>query len=59
MVNFFFDVLMWEDGDVSILVYNFYWVVDKFFYDIFWLCVVFYVLVLVNGCLVCGFNCCF
>ncbi|KAK4137205.1 hypothetical protein BT67DRAFT_98565 [Trichocladium antarcticum] len=35
-VNFFPDAPLREDGDVSVLAHNFYWVVDQQFHDTLW-----------------------
>lgn len=55
-VNFLPDAPMREDGDVSILAHNFYWVADKLFHDTLWSRVAPHVPASVNGRLARGLN---
>ncbi|PYH32956.1 prolyl hydroxylase family protein [Aspergillus neoniger CBS 115656] len=55
-VNFLPDVPMREDGDMSILAHNFYWVIDTTFHDMLWARISKYVPQSINGRLVRGIN---
>ncbi|OLN96225.1 hypothetical protein CCHL11_04496 [Colletotrichum chlorophyti] len=55
-VTFLPDAPLREDGDISILAHNFYWVVDTAFHDALWSRVSSYVPPSVNGRLVRGLN---
>lgn len=55
-VNFLPDAPLREDGDISILAHNFYWVVDTAFHDALWSRVSSFVPASVNGRLVRGLN---
>lgn len=55
-VGFLPDAPLRDDGDVSILAHNFYWVVDTMFHDLLWSRISPYVPRSVNGCLVRGIN---
>lgn len=55
-VNFIPDAPLREDGDVSILAHNFYWVVDTAFHDLLWARISPYVPASINGRLVRGIN---
>ncbi|KAJ4251520.1 hypothetical protein NW762_011507 [Fusarium torreyae] len=55
-VNFLPDAPLREDGDISILAHNFYWVVDEKFHDTLWSRIAPFVPVSVNGRLARGVN---
>jgi hypothetical protein len=55
-VNFLPDAPLREDGDMSILAHNFYWVIDTTFHDLLWARVSQYVPPSINGRLVRGIN---
>ncbi|KAJ5129085.1 hypothetical protein N7526_007251 [Penicillium atrosanguineum] len=55
-VNFLPDAPLREDGDISILAHNFYWVIDTAFHDILWARISPYVPPSINGRLVRGIN---
>ncbi|KAK4184635.1 hypothetical protein QBC35DRAFT_46664 [Podospora australis] len=55
-VNFLPDAPLREDGDVSILAHNFYWVTDKEFHDTLWSRVAPHVPASINGRLARGLN---
>ncbi|KAJ5683545.1 hypothetical protein N7462_006710 [Penicillium macrosclerotiorum] len=55
-VNFLPDAPLREDGDMSILAHNFYWIVDTTFHDILWARISPYVPPSINGRLVRGIN---
>ncbi|KAJ5239311.1 hypothetical protein N7468_003930 [Penicillium chermesinum] len=55
-VNFIPDAPLREDGDMSILAHNFYWVIDTAFHDILWSRMAPYVPPSVNGRPVRGIN---
>ncbi|KAJ5979747.1 hypothetical protein N7481_007045 [Penicillium waksmanii] len=55
-VNFLPDAPLREDGDVSILAHNFYWVIDTTFHDMLWARISPYVPPSINGRLVRGIN---
>ncbi|KAI7763662.1 hypothetical protein LZL87_011519 [Fusarium oxysporum] len=55
-VNFVPDAPLREDGDISILAHNFYWVVDKTFHDTLWSRIQPFVPVSMNGRLARGIN---
>ncbi|KAJ5151126.1 uncharacterized protein N7482_010378 [Penicillium canariense] len=55
-VNFLPDAPLREDGDVSILAHNFYWIVDTAFQDLLWARISAYVPSSINGRLVRGIN---
>ncbi|KAF6822373.1 prolyl 4-hydroxylase [Colletotrichum plurivorum] len=55
-VNFLPDAPLREDGDISILAHNFYWVVDPLFHDRLWSRVAPHVPASVRGRKVCGLN---
>ncbi|KAK4213402.1 prolyl 4-hydroxylase [Rhypophila decipiens] len=56
MVNFVPDAPLREDGDISILAHNFYWVVDPAFHDTLWSRISPFVPASVNGRLARGIN---
>ncbi|KAJ5301253.1 hypothetical protein N7508_006116 [Penicillium antarcticum] len=55
-VNFLPDAPLREDGDVSILAHNFYWIIDTAFHDMLWGRISPYVPPSINGRLVRGIN---
>ncbi|KAJ9414525.1 hypothetical protein QL093DRAFT_2569335 [Fusarium oxysporum] len=55
-VNFVPDAPLREDGDISILAHNFYWVIDKTFHDTLWSRIQPFVPVSMNGRLARGIN---
>ncbi|KAK3375692.1 prolyl 4-hydroxylase [Lasiosphaeria ovina] len=55
-VNFLPDAPLREDGDISVLAHNFYWVVDTAFHDTLWLRISPFVPASVNGRLARGLN---
>ncbi|KAJ5123805.1 Prolyl 4-hydroxylase alpha subunit [Penicillium bovifimosum] len=55
-VNFVPDAPLREDGDVSILAHNFYWIIDTTFHDMLWARISPYVPPSINGRLVRGIN---
>jgi hypothetical protein len=55
-VNFLPDAPLREDGDVSILAHNFYWIIDTTFHDMLWDRISPYVPPSINGRLVRGIN---
>ena len=55
-VNFLPDAPLREDGDMSILAHNFYWVIDTTFHDMLWARISPYVPASINGRLVRGIN---
>ncbi|KAJ5438221.1 uncharacterized protein N7458_009219 [Penicillium daleae] len=55
-VNFIPDAPLREDGDMSILAHNFYWVIDTAFHDLLWARISSYVPASINGRLVRGIN---
>ncbi|KAH7200817.1 hypothetical protein BKA60DRAFT_601012 [Fusarium oxysporum] len=55
-VNFVPDAPLREDGDISILAHNFYWIVDKTFHDTLWSRIQPFVPVSMNGRLARGIN---
>ncbi|KAJ5585158.1 uncharacterized protein N7459_004958 [Penicillium hispanicum] len=55
-VNFLPDAPLREDGDVSILAHNFYWIIDTTFHDMLWARISAYVPPSINGRLVRGIN---
>ncbi|KAB8226541.1 hypothetical protein BDV33DRAFT_162401 [Aspergillus novoparasiticus] len=55
-VNFLPDAPLREDGDMSILAHNFYWVVDTTFHDMLWARISSYVPQSINGRLARGIN---
>ncbi|KAJ6115337.1 prolyl 4-hydroxylase [Penicillium sp. IBT 16267x] len=55
-VNFVPDVPLREDGDMSVLAHNFYWVIDTTFHDILWSRISAYVPPSINGRMVRGIN---
>ncbi|KAJ5368942.1 uncharacterized protein N7496_008702 [Penicillium cataractarum] len=55
-VNFLPDAPLREDGDMSILAHNFYWVVDTAFHDLLWARISPYVPASIGGRLVRGIN---
>ncbi|KAJ5907887.1 hypothetical protein N7495_000569 [Penicillium taxi] len=55
-INFIPDAPLREDGDMSILAHNFYWIVDTTFHDMLWSRVSAYVPPSINGRLARGIN---
>ncbi|KAF5021101.1 hypothetical protein F66182_6860 [Fusarium sp. NRRL 66182] len=55
-VKFLPDAPLREDGDISILAHNFYWVIDQTFHDTLWSRIAPFVPVSVNGRLARGIN---
>lgn len=55
-VNFVPDAPLREDGDISILAHNFYWVIDSTFHDLLWSRISSYVPQSINGRPVRGIN---
>ncbi|KAJ5116786.1 hypothetical protein N7456_001134 [Penicillium angulare] len=55
-VNFIPDVPMREDGDMSVLAHNFYWIIDTTFHDMLWARISSYVPQSINGRKVRGVN---
>ncbi|KAJ5437713.1 Prolyl 4-hydroxylase alpha subunit [Penicillium cf. griseofulvum] len=55
-VNFLPDAPLREDGDISILAHNFYWIIDSTFHDMLWARISPYVPPSINGRLVRGIN---
>ncbi|KAL4944590.1 hypothetical protein BDV06DRAFT_186859 [Aspergillus oleicola] len=55
-VNFLPDAPLREDGDISILAHNFYWIIDTAFHDTLWARIFPYVPPSINGRLVRGIN---
>ena len=55
-VNFVPDAPLREDGDISILAHNFYWVVDQAFHDTLWSRIQPFVPAVMNGRLARGVN---
>ncbi|KAJ5241733.1 uncharacterized protein N7469_000060 [Penicillium citrinum] len=55
-VNFLPDAPLREDGDMSILAHNFYWVIDTTFQELLWSRISSYVPPSINGRLVRGIN---
>ncbi|KAK0612159.1 hypothetical protein B0T14DRAFT_489500 [Immersiella caudata] len=55
-VNFLPDAPLREDGDISVLAHNFYWVVDQQFHDVLWSRISPYVPSCVDGRLARGLN---
>ena len=55
-VNFLPDAPLREDGDMSILAHNFYWIIDTTFHDMLWDRISPYVPSSINGRLVRGIN---
>ncbi|KAK0649706.1 hypothetical protein B0T16DRAFT_457095 [Cercophora newfieldiana] len=55
-VNFLPDAPLREDGDISVLAHNFYWVVDQLFHDTLWSRISPYVPSSVDGRLARGLN---
>ncbi|PYI31873.1 hypothetical protein BP00DRAFT_395592 [Aspergillus indologenus CBS 114.80] len=55
-VGFLPDAPLREDGDISILAHNFYWVVDTAFHDLLWARIAPYVPQTINGCQARGLN---
>ncbi|KAJ5205128.1 Prolyl 4-hydroxylase alpha subunit [Penicillium cf. griseofulvum] len=55
-VNFLPDAALREDGDISILAHNFYWIIDTTFHDMLWARISPYVPPSINGRLVRGIN---
>ncbi|KAJ5375873.1 hypothetical protein N7517_007879 [Penicillium concentricum] len=55
-VNFLPDAPLREDGDISILAHNFYWIIDTTFHDMLWARISPYVPPSINGRLVRGIN---
>ncbi|KAF9239511.1 hypothetical protein LCP9604111_9053 [Penicillium roqueforti] len=55
-VNFLPDAPLREDGDISILAHNFYWIIDTTFHDMLWARISPYVPPSINGRMVRGIN---
>ncbi|KAJ5701179.1 hypothetical protein N7488_008727 [Penicillium malachiteum] len=55
-VNFIPDVPLREDGDMSVLAHNFYWIIDTTFHDMLWARIQSYVPQSIDGRLVRGIN---
>ncbi|KAJ5933302.1 hypothetical protein N7516_007791 [Penicillium verrucosum] len=55
-VNFLPDAPLREDGDISILAHNFYWIIDTTFHDMLWKRISPYVPPSINGRMVRGVN---